>query len=532
MLACSLKLSPTDSRANIISEPKIERHKAAIVRQDLSKPVRIALEAQLFQANTTFFDYGCGHGRDVQLIAKQGYPSSGWDPHYQPQAPKTAADIVNLGYILNVIEDTAERRRTLLQAWDLTQQVLIVAAQVMIPDTNQDWVAYGDGIVTSRKTFQKYYEQDELKHYIDQVLGVDAIPVAPGIFFVFRDAVQAQAFRASRFRSRATAPRIRLSVRRFEDYQAQLQPLMAFFTQRGRLPTPLELEADSLEPLLKTFGSIKRAFRLVLQATDPQEWEAIADKRRNDLLVFIALSHFHRRPKLSQLPAEVQQDIRSLFGSYQQACTAADLMLMALGRLETIQQCCAQSPIGHSHHQALWVHHSALDQLDPLLRLYEGCASRTLGRPSEATVIQLSTRTPRITYLHYPNFDRDPHPPLKMAMQIDLQNLQVRYQDYDLDPRPPLLHAKDRLVAPDYPQFQKFARLTRQEEQWGLLDDPTEIRDRRQWEQCLADHCATFRGHRLVRRPDADPIKLKFLKAQVRWRQTGSPNHSPPHHSQ
>ena len=70
---------------------------------------------------------------------------------------------MNLGYVINVIEDTAERREALINAWDLAQKVLIVAAQVLIDDRTRGVIAYGDGIITSRNTFQKYYEQEELK---------------------------------------------------------------------------------------------------------------------------------------------------------------------------------------------------------------------------------------------------------------------------------------------------------------------------------------------------------------------------------
>jgi DNA phosphorothioation-associated putative methyltransferase len=118
--------------------------------------------------------------------------TAGWDPYFQPDVPQTPADVVNLGYVINVIEDTAERREALINAWKLAQKVLIVAAQVLIDDRTRGVIAYGDGIITSRNTFQKYYEQEELKAYIDQVLGVDAIPVALGIYFVFRDEAQAE----------------------------------------------------------------------------------------------------------------------------------------------------------------------------------------------------------------------------------------------------------------------------------------------------------------------------------------------------
>jgi DNA phosphorothioation-associated putative methyltransferase len=117
---------------------------------------------------------------------------------------------------------------------------------VLIDDHTRGVIAYGDGIITSRNIFQKYYEQEELKAYIDQVLGVDAIPIALGIYFVFRDETQAETFRASRYRSRATAPRIRLKVSKFEEYRERLQPLMNFYTDRGRLPTVEELGIDTL----------------------------------------------------------------------------------------------------------------------------------------------------------------------------------------------------------------------------------------------------------------------------------------------
>ncbi|MEM9267006.1 MAG: DNA phosphorothioation-associated putative methyltransferase, partial [Cyanobacteria bacterium P01_F01_bin.13] len=262
------------------AKPKIDRHKAAIVRKALSKPVRLAMEAGLFTPETSFFDYGCGHGGDVSRIGQKGFQAIGWDPFYQPDTPQQSADIVNLGYVINVIEDLAERRDALVKAWQLTQRVMIVAAQVLVADSRRGLVAYEDGIITRRNTFQKYYEQEELKAYIDQVLGVDAIPAALGIYFVFRDPAQAETFRASRFRSRASTPRVRLSVKRFEEYKTLLQPLMDFVTERGRVPTAEELLPEQLELLTREFGSVKRAFNLVVKVTDTGEWDAIATKRR------------------------------------------------------------------------------------------------------------------------------------------------------------------------------------------------------------------------------------------------------------
>jgi DNA phosphorothioation-associated putative methyltransferase len=114
----------------------------------------------------------------------------------------------------------------------------------------------------------------DLKVYIDQVLGVDAIPVALGIYFVFRDEAQAQSFRVSRFRSRTTTPRVKASVRQFEEYKELLAPLIAFVGDRGRLP--LAEEIQDFAPLQAEFGSLRKAFQVILQATNLQEWDAIA----------------------------------------------------------------------------------------------------------------------------------------------------------------------------------------------------------------------------------------------------------------
>lgn len=283
------------------------------------------------------------------------------------------------------------------------------------------------------------------------MLSVDAVPVALGIYFVFRDQAQAQSFRASRFRSRATTPRIRLTTKRFEDYQELLSPLMSFFTERGRLPLGKELSAFT--PLLVEFGTIRRAFAVIVQATNQQEWNVIADKRRQDILVYLALSNFdhpYKRLKLSQFFLVYQTDIKSLFGSYQAACVAADLMLMNLGQSGFIAACCHHSKIGYLNEQALYIHISALESLDVMLRLYEGCASRTIGRLDKVTIIKFHLHKPKITYLFYPDFDFEPHPQLHTAMQIDLSDLQVHYRDYTHTDNPPVLYEKHACVLANY----------------------------------------------------------------------------------
>lgn len=502
-------------------KPKIDRHKAAIVRHQLSRPVRVALEAQLFTPETTFFDYGCGHGGDVQRIAQQGYQSQGWDPYYCPEASLVEADIVNLGYVINVIEDTQERREALVKAWTLTRQVLIVSAQVLINDSAKGQVAYGDGVITRRNTFQKYYEQEELKAYIDQVLGVDAVPIGLGIYLVFRNPSQAETFRASQFRSQATTPRLYKRVRRFEDYQVLLTPLMDFLTERGRLPAKGELAEEA--QIKAELGGIRRAFNVILKATNQEDWNAIAQQRTEELKLYLATALLTHRPKLKDFSYTIQQDIKGLFGTFKHACAEAEAMLFSLGDSEVIEEKIRNSQLGLKLSKSLLVHLSCLEELDPLLRLYEACASRTIGRLEEVTVIQFYLGKPKIAYLSYLDFDADPHPPLYARMEINLGDLNVHYTEYDQD-NPPLLHEKEKVVSPEYPLYEKFARLTKKEKDRGLLDDKPAIRDRRGWLKCLEEHGTELHGYKLFWRKDIDPYRLKILKNQVQQRRTQQKN--------
>jgi DNA phosphorothioation-associated putative methyltransferase len=506
-------LKPTVSHPPQNDHSPIDRHKAAIVRPNLSKPIRLALEAGLFTPGVTIYDYGCGHGGDLQRLSKLGYTVNGWDPYYRPESPQTPADIVNLGYILNVIENQTERRQALVNAWSLTQKILIVAAQVLIDDSNRGWVAYEDGVITSRNTFQKYYEQEELKTYIDQVLNslntndtpvpLDAIPIAPGIYLIFRDPSQAQAFRVSRFRSRASTPRISTHIRHFEDYKELLQPLMAFYTDRGRIPLTQELA--QFTDIQTQFGTLRNAFNLILKATDPTAWDQIADQRRNDLLIYLALSHFSIRPKLRDLDPTTQNDIKSHFGSYQQACTAADFMLLSLGNQDHIRNHIQQSSLGQITPKHLLIHHSLLDRLAPLLRLYEGCAARTYGRPDNANVIKLHANHPKITYLTIPHFDTDPHPAIQSSMQINLRDQRLHYRDSHDHPNPIVLHRKDQLIAPEHALYPKFYRLSQQEEKWGLLENLDTLTHQNDWQQHLCTHNVQYQGHRLCHRKTTLP---------------------------
>jgi DNA phosphorothioation-associated putative methyltransferase len=102
---------------------------------------------------------GCGRGADLELLAADGIPCAGWDPAFRPDAPRLPVDLANLGYVLSVIEDQGERAATLHRGWDLCRHVLAVSGQVLVAGRRKDPVEFGDGLLTGRGTFQKFFEQ-------------------------------------------------------------------------------------------------------------------------------------------------------------------------------------------------------------------------------------------------------------------------------------------------------------------------------------------------------------------------------------
>ena len=50
--------------------------------------------------------------------------------------------------------------------------------QQQLDDVDEHRYQFGDGVLTGRGTFQKFYQQGELKAYLEEQLGTDAVPAA------------------------------------------------------------------------------------------------------------------------------------------------------------------------------------------------------------------------------------------------------------------------------------------------------------------------------------------------------------------
>ncbi|WP_220485217.1 HIT family protein [Flavobacterium sp. SOK18b] len=83
-------------------------HLTAIERTSLSYPARILLNQKKIKGKV--LDFGCGIGKDVELLKNEGFDIIGYDPFYFPTFPTEKYDTILCFYVLNVLlpEEQAE----------------------------------------------------------------------------------------------------------------------------------------------------------------------------------------------------------------------------------------------------------------------------------------------------------------------------------------------------------------------------------------------------------------------------------------
>jgi len=446
------------------STETLARHRTALQRYALSTPLQALHRHGYCDGSRTIFDYGCGRGDDIRILQHNGIAAAGWDPHFLPDAAKTKADIVNLGFVLNVIENPAERAQALREAYALADKVLAVAVMLM-GRAAPNGEAFSDGVRTSRNTFQKYYTQRELRDYLSAVLDKEPVAVGPGVFFVFKDEAEEQRFFAQRVRNRGGLDRLisRLpKPTRAEQEQAfynthreLLEPLWKTWLTLGRKPELDEIEQST--EIENVFGSLGKALRFLDRFHGTEAVTAAFCSRKEDLTVYFALQQFEQRQSYQALPEEQRRDVRTFFGSYQNAQAEARQMLFSAGNRELVRQLCreaARNGLGWlEKDRALYLHTSLVERLPAVLRVYVGCASYLYGDVTSADVIKIHSDSAKITLLSFDDFEGKPLPRL-------LERIKIRFRDQDSERftygeayPPSYLYRKSRFITEDFPHY-------------------------------------------------------------------------------
>jgi DNA phosphorothioation-associated putative methyltransferase len=482
----------------------VRRHLTALSRSNFSVPVQALLRHALISADTTVFDYGCGKGDDVRNLCTNGIQASGWDPHYANDALKQSARVVNLGFVINVIEDIDERVAALRGAYSLTEGVLSVAA-MLTSQTPPDGRPYRDGYLSSRNTFQKYFSQAQLRDFIEHTLDESAIAAVPGVFFVFRDKELEQRFLAARYGQRtrptlaqgwfyareakppydpktsrqAKAPRaprqvVDRATQLFLANGATLHQLWDRVLELGRPPEKHEVPSGLLDHIEQTVGSLPKAIRLALANFPAAELERARAERTADLLVFGARQQFEKRAAYRQLEPGLKADIRAFFGEFTTWQANARAVLFKIGDLSEIDAACHDAAEkgygwleqGHS----LRIHFSLLERLPTLLRVYVACATLLCGDVSEFDLIKIHIRSGKVTLLKYEDFETSPLPRLVQRIKVNLRDHDLDVFSYGEAYAPTLLYYKSRFINEEFPYFAEQVAFEAAVEQLGLHD--------------------------------------------------------------
>lgn len=471
----------------------VHRHLTALARTNLSAPVQLVQRYGLLESGRSFFDYGCGRGGDIEALGGLGVPAAGWDPHFLPSAPRKEADVVNLGFVINVIEDPAERIEALTRAFSLTKVVLCVS--VMLYSSAAAGRPYRDGLLTSRNTFQKYFTQAEFRDYLEQALGREVFMVGPGIAFVFATHDEEQRFASTRYRRRGVArtlveiQRVRsrpLSIApsranrqsRVEmciaENKALLSPLWTATLDLGRIPDPDEV--SDLSYIAGKFGTFSRAVRQLKNHFDLELLESAARIRADDLRLALAIQQFSGRPPYAQLEKRLQCDIKAFFGSYATARDAGVQLLRDAADPAQILQACQQASsrgLGYlDGTHSLQLHLSLVDRLPAVLRAYVACGLRLWDSLSEVQLIKIHIGSGKLSLMEFENFESAPLPQLKRRIKVNLRKLDYDVFEYGSKEYPtPLLYRKSRYLHEEHPSYVEQAAFDEALDSIGIPGD-------------------------------------------------------------
>lgn len=485
-----------DGSPNFLGETHVLRHLTALSRNTLSAPVQILIGHGLVNDQVTVFDYGCGRGDDLKALESIGIRCAGWDPHYAQDKPLIASDIVNLGFVVNVIEDPAERVDAIQSAFALASTVMVVS--VMLYTSDRPGKPYRDGFLTARNTFQKYFSQDEIKDYLENVLNHDPIMVGPGIALVFKDKAAEQRFLVSRYKSSNVARRLlsaRLNPRQprtprtpkvrplrftkaereFLELRPTLDSLWELTLDLGRFPEPHEV--PQLTEILENI-SLTRAFRLIRIHYNLDLLEQAAQTRADEIKLYIASLQFGKKAPYKDLEPTLRFDVRHFFGDYKTATTEALKLLQDSGKPDAILRACktaAADGLGWlDEEHSLQLHVSMVERLPAVLRAYINCGLLLWNNISSIQLVKIHITSGKLTLLKYDDFDQSAVPFLVKRIKVNIRKLDYDVFDYQLPHYPPTtLLFKSRFMHEDMEGYADQVAFDERLENTGILDQFT-----------------------------------------------------------
>jgi DNA phosphorothioation-associated putative methyltransferase len=472
----------------------IQRHLTALSRSTLSAPIQLLISHGLITTSVELFDYGCGRGDDLKGLESLGFPCRGWDPHYANDNALVQADVVNLGFVVNVIEDPAERVEAIQKAFTLARVALAVS--VMLHSKDRPGRPYRDGFLTSRSTFQKYFSQDEFRDYLEKILEQEPIMIGPGIALLFSDKEAEQRFLLGRYRCSNVARRI-LSARSSPRAPGQPREI------KLRIPktTQAEREYKELFPILNRIWTVAldlgrfpelyeipdfnevqeklsftRARRLIRTHFDFELLHKASQTRSDEIRLFFAARQFSKREPYRALEPRLKLDIKYFFRDYKNANAEALKLLIDTGNPDAIRMACeeaASEGLGwlEENSHSLQLHRSLIERLPSVLRAYINCGLILWDNVSDFQLIKVHVASGKLTLLQYDNFDHHPIPLLIKRIKINIPLLDYDIFEYESPKFPPTpLLFKSRYMHEDQLGYADQVEFDEAIDATGILD--------------------------------------------------------------
>lgn len=409
----------------------IERHRTALKRKSLSSCMGALLDTSLVNQKTEIFDYGCGRGDDIAILSQSKFTNvSGWDPHFFPDSPvPLGSEYVTLSFVINVIEDPHERHEVLKKAYSIAGKALVFSVMLEHQADLKLSKPMNDGFVSSKNTFQKYYDHDEIVALVREQLDDGAIKLAPGVYIVFKDKDLEQEYLFKRQLGLLVDALSQAPNDKVETYMASLvdkmrDQIMSF----GRMPKLSELPEKFASQLSKAAVSYTRLSRLALSKVSVAELQKVGEVFASEILIFLAINKFERRVKYRSLPEKLQNDVKVHFGSLKDAEEAAKKLLFSLSDTSSLVSSAVDAEkdnLGRLVGNKFRFHSRNLSSLPVNLRLFAKIGERLHRSVNEAEIIQLHLETKKMSYLTASDFDVSPLPRISAREIIKLSNQEV-----------------------------------------------------------------------------------------------------------
>ena len=515
--------STSDEDSAPVLVEAISRHKTALVRSVLSAPLQALIRLGLLPLGATFFDYGCGRGSDVRQVSLIGNSASGWDPYFAPNNERKPATVVNLGFVINVIEDPIERAEALVGAYALTDGVLAVSA-MLHPGAGVRGTEFRDGYRTERNTFQKYFSQGELGQYIEATLGETPHPVGPGIFLVFKDQDLEQTFMYRGRRKvrivqktrilrepRFFVPKVKLVRQthaeklksRYDSLRDLLDPIADSMVMLGRMPDPSEI--PDLSRLLTEFSTYKQVMQFIwsVRSDIHKEVNTTAESVKDSLLVMSVRTIALGLKRKTETNHRIALDVKAFFGSSQNLVRQAEQLLAQISDPASVYDACARAAerglgyLDEEDHYA--VSTELLNQLPALVRAYLICGSLIVGEPELFDLVKVHVRTGKLSLMTYDDFQHSAVPRLQLRVKVSLKTQSTDYFYYGEKYQPTPLFWKSRFIGEGSSTYEAQIAVESQLDSMKLLPEVGTALSTEDFDSALARRRYELRGLTLVR---------------------------------